>query len=78
MAGKNKNFIRLAEKRLMSAIHSIEILKPLANKNCYEYTENQANYIIKKLKDSVTTLEKSFKNNTGREKSISIPRDEIN
>lgn len=75
MNDKKEKFISLAEKRLDRAIHAIEILKPLADKNRYEYSEKQANYIVRALRNCVNDLDKSFKGDKTNEKKISIPKD---
>ncbi len=75
MNDKKDKFITLAEKRLEKALHSIEILKPLADKNRYEYSEKQANYIVRALRNAVNDLDKSFKGGKTGEKKISIPKD---
>ena len=74
MRDKKEKFIQLAEKRLEKAIHSIEVLKPLADKKRYEYSEKQANYIMKQLKNAVSEVENSFKGYNEDEKKIAIPR----
>lgn len=75
MTHKKDKFIQLAEKRLEKAIHSIEVLKPLADKSRYEYSEKQAVYIIKELRNAVNEVDKSFKGEHASGKKISIPRD---
>lgn len=75
MTDKMEKFINLAEKRLEKAVHAIEILIPLSDKTRYEYSEKQANYIIKTLKNAVSDTEKSFRGDNVRKKKISIPRD---
>lgn len=75
MNDKKEKFITLAENRLEKALHSIEILKPLADKNRYEYSEKQANYIVRALRNAVNDLDKSFKGGRTGEKKISIPKD---
>jgi hypothetical protein len=70
-----EKFLLLAEKRLEKAVHSIEILKPLADKNRYDYSEKQANYIIKKLRSSVNDLDASFKGGKSNANKIALPKD---
>ncbi|MCL4336261.1 MAG: hypothetical protein M1344_03410 [Candidatus Thermoplasmatota archaeon] len=65
----------LAEKRLEKAIHAIEILKPLSDKSRYEYSEKQANYIVKKLKTAVNELDLSFKGEKTNQKKVSLPKE---
>lgn len=57
---KNEKFIRLAENRTNNAIKYIELICNLANKNNYEYTKEDAEKIVKALKNSVNTVERAF------------------
>ncbi len=72
---KSEKFVFLAEKRLEKAIHAIEILKPLSDKSRYEYSEKQANYIVKKLKTAVNELDLSFKGEKTNQKKVSLPKE---
>lgn len=75
MSNSNEKFVLLAERRLEKAIHAIEILKPLADRNRYDYSEKQANYIVKALRGSLNDLDSSFKGGKSNGKKISLPRD---
>ncbi len=75
MESKSERFIRLGDKRLEKAVKSIELLVALSDKNRYEYTEKQARYITKTLKDSVNLVERSLKGQNVNNKKISIPKD---
>jgi len=75
MTDKKEKFINLAEKRLGKAVHAIELLISLSDKNRYEYSEKQVNYIIKTLKNSVNDVDKSFRGDNVKEKKITIPRE---
>jgi len=68
---KNAKFKALAEARLERAVHTIKLLAPLSDKNRYEYTDEQAKYIIKILKESVRNVENAFQGKI--EKEISLP-----
>lgn len=72
---KSEKFVTLAEKRLEKAIHSVEILKPLSDRSRYEYSEKQANYIVKKLKTAVNELDMSFKGEKTKQKKVSLPKE---
>ena len=68
---KEQKFRALAEARLERAVHAIELIEPLADKNRYGYTDEQVKYIIKTLKESVRTVENAFQGKV--EKKISLP-----
>lgn len=72
---KKEKFIKIAEKRLEKAVHAIDVLKPLADRSRYEYTDTQVKYIVKALKDAVREVENTFKSGEGNKKRISIPKD---
>jgi len=68
---KEQKFRALAEARLEKAVHSIELIAPLADKNRYTYNDEQVRYIIKTLKESVRDVENAFQGKV--EKKISLP-----
>lgn len=68
---KAEKFKELAEKRLTKAVHNVELLIPLSDKNRYEFTEDQVKYIVKTLKESVKTVENAFQGKV--EKKINLP-----
>jgi len=68
---KAQKFRKLAEARLEKAIHTIELLAPLADKNRYDYTDAQVKYIIRTLKESVRTVENAYQGKA--EKEIILP-----
>jgi FKBP-type peptidyl-prolyl cis-trans isomerase (trigger factor) len=68
---KSEKFRSLAEARLERAVHTIKLLGPLADKNRYEYTDEQVKYIIKTLKESVKNVDNAFQGKVHKE--ISLP-----
>ena len=58
---KAENFIRLANKRTNKILEDIEILGNLANKNQYEYTDEQVKKIFEAIENTVATTKESFK-----------------
>lgn len=68
---KAQKFRQLGEARLEKAVHAIELIKPLADRNRYEYSDAQVKYILKTLKDSVKDVESAFQGKI--EKKISLP-----
>jgi hypothetical protein len=62
---KNNNprrvrFLKYRESRVSNAVHAINLCENMANKNSYEYTEDEAKIIIKALSDAVTRLKSTF------------------
>ena len=47
---KSQRFKRLAEHRVRKAIHYIDLVSNLSNKNAYDYSESD----VKKIKDSLS------------------------
>lgn len=62
---KNNNprrarFIKYRESRVSNAVHAINLCENMANKNSYEYSEEEAKIIIKALSDAVARLKSTF------------------
>lgn len=70
---KAEKFIRLGEKRLNNAVHAIQLLKPLSDRERYEYTERQAKFIITTLRKQVAELDSAFKGDNEKN-NIKLPR----
>ena len=68
---KAQKFKELAEARLERAVHTVQLLTPLADKSRYEYSDAQVKYILKTLKDTVKTVENAFQGKVDKE--ISLP-----
>ncbi|MCY4394378.1 MAG: hypothetical protein OXC10_04500 [Rhodospirillaceae bacterium] len=49
MRDKRQKFIELAESRVNRAIKDIKLIGNLANKNAYEYSEDDAKQIVRAL-----------------------------
>jgi len=60
METKNDKFKRLANKRVPVAIEKIELIQNLSNKNNYDYSQKEADEIIKALTKALSELKKSF------------------
>lgn len=58
---KLEKFERIAEKRTIEALKRIRLIRNLANKNNYDYTDRHVNKIISELRKEVDMLEKEFK-----------------
>jgi hypothetical protein len=57
---KASKFIELANKRVNRAIKDIQLVGNLANRQNYEFTDEQARKIVKALQQEVDTLKQSF------------------
>ncbi len=68
MENKRDKFVRLAEKRMDTILKGIELMGNLANKNNYEYTQDDLNKIIKTLKGAVSDLEHIYSVSSGVKK----------
>lgn len=61
MNNKSENFKRLAEKRVTGCVKNIRLIGNLANKNNYEFTDEQAKKIIATLEVEMKSLKNRFK-----------------
>lgn len=59
---RSAKFIELANKRVNRAISDIKLVGNLANRQNYEFTEDQAKKIIKALQQAVDQVRQSFNN----------------
>lgn len=57
---KAKKFVELANKRVNRAIKDIQLVGNLANRQNYEFTDEQAKKILKALQQEIDTLRQSF------------------
>ena len=62
MASRNKaeKFVELANKRVNKAIKCLKLVSNLANRNNYQYTDEQARKIVKALQKEVEAVRQSF------------------
>lgn len=58
---KAEKFIELAEFRINKVIKAIELIGNLANKNNYQYTEEQANQIFEAIEIAFDNAKSRFK-----------------
>ena len=66
---KNARFKRLAENRVPSAVKKIQLVTNLADPYAYDYSEDEANKIIKAIKSEVDDMQASFKKGLKKDKS---------
>ncbi len=57
---KAAKFVELANRRVNRAIRDLQLVSNLANRQNYEYTEEQAKKIIKVLQHEVELVRHSF------------------
>ena len=57
---RRERFIKYRQKRLRKAIEAIGLCENMANKNSYEYTDDEAKVIIKNLQDALSNLRHAF------------------
>ena len=57
---KTAQFVELANKRVNKALKDIRLISNLANRQNYEYTEDQARKIVKALQQEVDILKQNF------------------
>jgi len=57
---KSAKFIELANKRVNRAIKDIKLVANLANKQNYEYSDDQARKIVKALQHEIDLVKQSF------------------
>lgn len=62
MAIRNKaeKFIELANKRVNKALKDMQLIGNLANRQNYEFTEEQAKKIVRALQQEVDILKQNF------------------
>lgn len=65
MRDKRKKFIDLAEARVNRAIKDIRLIGNLANKNSYEYSEDDARKITRALQKELDSAKSRFFGDTG-------------
>lgn len=57
---KAEKFIELANKRVNKALKDMQLIGNLANKQNYEFTEEQAKKIVRALQHEVDIIKQSF------------------
>ncbi len=71
MSTKSIKFVELANKRVNKTIKDIQLIGNLANKQNYDYTEQQAKKIIKALQQELDEVKQNFANtNTSTKKTF--------
>lgn len=58
---KREKFVRLAESRMNNTLKQIDLLANLANTNAYEYTLEDVEIMVKRLRKAIKELENTYK-----------------
>ena len=65
MRDKRKKFVDLAEARVNRAIKDIRLIGNLANRNSYEYSEEDARKIVRVLQKELDSAKARFLGDSG-------------
>tara|TARA_B100000959_G_C14912461_1_gene595735 strand:- start:647 stop:880 length:234 start_codon:yes stop_codon:yes gene_type:complete len=63
---KSAKFIELAEKRVTRTMNDLKLVRNLTNRNYYEYSDDQAQKIVRALQQEMDILKKSFLGSTAK------------
>lgn len=69
---KHSNFIRLAEARTSRAVKQIQLIRNLANRSKYEYSEAEYTAIIDALSIEVHELKNTFDKKNNKQKAFTL------
>ena len=69
---KRERFNKIAPKRVQSTLKAIRLLKNVSNTSNYEYTENEANQIIKAVRDELRIMQDAFKAGGEKDKEFTF------
>ena len=72
MRDKQEKFKQLAEKRVNRALSDLRLIGNLANRNNYDYTEEQARLIISTLETELKVLRQKFNSSTSSKKKFKL------
>ena len=72
MSNKSEKFIELANKRVNKTIKDIQLIGNLANKQNYDYSEQQAKQIIKALQQELDDVKQIFMSTNVSNKKIFV------
>ena len=69
---KRDRFLRIATARTQVAIEKLRILGNCANRDAYEYTDAEADKIIRALEEEIKTLKQKFRTGKSGKKAFSL------
>lgn len=72
MRDKQEKFKELAEKRVNKTLTGLRLIGNLANRNNYDYTERQADLILRTLEAEMKILRQKFKSSAPSKKNFKL------
>ena len=69
---KRQRFQKIAPKRVQSTLKAIRLLKNVSNTSNYEYTENEANQILRAVRDELRIMQDAFKAGGEKDKEFTF------
>jgi len=69
---KHSNFVRLAEARTSRAVKQIQLIRNLANRAKYEYSDREYEAIIEALTIEVCELQKTFDKKNKKQRTFTL------
>ena len=69
---KSEKFVRLAPKRVVRAINSMRSLRKLANRNSYEWTDEQAQKILAAIAAEAKALHEALSATEAKKDSVTF------
>ena len=69
---KRERFQKIAPKRVSSTLKAIRLLKNVSNTSNYEYTENEANQILRAVRDELRIMQDAFKAGGEKDKEFTF------
>ena len=70
-----EKFVRLANKRVSNALKAIQLIGNLSNRSNYDYTEDDAQKILKALQEELAACRKKFELGLKRQSDIQFTLD---
>ena len=58
---RRERFVKYREQRVAGAVRAIRLCENMANKNSYEYNDQEADVILRALSDAITSARNAFK-----------------
>lgn len=58
---RRERFVKYREQRVAGAVRAIRLCENMANRNSYEYTDQEADVILRALSDAITSARNAFK-----------------
>jgi hypothetical protein len=68
---RRERFKKYRDKRLYQAVRAIKLCENMANKNSYDYTEEESSIILKNIREAVNDLQHAFKKGEKKTKFFS-------